>query len=300
MNSMVRVGRTEFQNPVLCASGTFGFGASFSRVANRVGGVVTKGITVEPKAGNPPPRIFEFPGGILNSVGLENPGLEDFVARVLPKLARLKCRLIVNVAGFTVDEYVRLAAELAQPRVDAIELNLSCPNVGPDGLAFGQSPRLVERVTKAARRRTTKTLVVKLTASFVDPAETGRAAEQGGADAVTVMNTLPGLALDRDGSPFLGGRSGGLSGPALKPLALYCVERVASRIGIPVIGCGGIVTGADALDFLSVGARLVQVGTASLVDPEAPLNVLRELAQCCRVNRTKSWEEVVGRTWRQE
>ncbi|MEO0078932.1 MAG: dihydroorotate dehydrogenase [candidate division WOR-3 bacterium] len=278
MTRSVTIGRTTFANPVLAASGTFGFGLQFPLVANRLGGVVTKGITLEPRPGNPPPRVYEFPGGIINSVGLENPGLQAFRAQVLPRLGKLKCRVVVNVAGFTVDEYRELVLGLDHERVDAIELNVSCPNVNEGGVAFGQSPRLVEEITRFARRATGKTLIVKLTANFVDPAETARAAESAGADAVTAINTLFGMALDEWGRPFLGGRTGGISGPALKPFALYCVDRVSRAVKIPVIGCGGIMCGRDAQDFLCAGAQMVQVGTASLVNPRAALEIVSELA----------------------
>ena len=284
----VKLGRTVFANPVLAASGTFGFGDRFAQVANGIGGVVTKGITLLPRAGNPPPRIYEFPGGILNSVGLENPGLERFVTEVLPALARLRTRVVVNIAGFSPGEFNRLADGINHPRVDAVELNLSCPNVDSGGAAFGQSARMVERITAEVRKRTKKTLLVKLTANFVDPAETARAAEAAGADAVTVTNTLFGLALSKDGKPFLGGRTGGMSGPALKPFALYCVDRVAARIKIPVVASGGVMTARDAMDFLSVGAKMVQVGTASLIDPRAPLVIWQELAKLLRKPGTRN------------
>lgn len=275
--SAVRVGGIALANPVLAASGTWEFGLRFRQVSDRLGGIVTKGITLKPRAGNPPPRIYEFPGGILNSVGLENPGLEAFRRKVLPQMAELKCRVIVNIAGFAVQEYAELVAGLDCERVDGFELNVSCPNVKQGGTAFGQSPRMVEKITAQARKQTRKTIMVKLTGNFVDPAETAKAAEAGGADAVTVLNTLFGLALDEQGRPFLGGRAGGISGPALKPFALYCVDRVAQAVRIPIVGCGGIMTGRDALDFLNAGACLVQVGTASLVNPSAALDVWREL-----------------------
>jgi dihydroorotate dehydrogenase (NAD+) catalytic subunit len=298
MNWAATIGRTAFPNPVLAASGTFGFGVRFPNVANGLGGVVTKGITLRPRAGNPPPRICEFPGGIINSVGLENPGLEAFKRDVLPGLRRLTCRVVVNIAGFTVDEYRELALGLDEDRVDAIELNVSCPNVREGGAVFGRSPRRVEAITRAVCAVTSKTVIVKLTANFVDPVATAKAAEAGGADAVTAINTLFGLALDESGRPFLGGRSGGISGPALRPFALFCIDRVANAVRIPVIGCGGVMTGRDALDFLSAGASMVQVGTASLVDPRAPLLVWRELKAWCRKNGVEDWCQLVGRVRR--
>jgi dihydroorotate dehydrogenase (NAD+) catalytic subunit len=294
----VTIGRTAFANPVLAASGTFEFGLKFPSVANRLGGVVTKAITLQARAGNPPPRICEFPGGILNSVGLENPGVEKFCIEVVPRTAKLKCRVVVNIAGFTVEEYGELAARLDSEPVDALEVNVSCPNVREGGALFGQQPQVVEAVTALVRRRTARTVIVKLTANFVDPVETAKAAEAAGADGVTLINTLFGLALDENGRPFLGGRTGGVSGPALKPFALFCVDRVAAAVKIPIIGCGGIMDSRDALDFLNAGARMVQVGTASLVNPEAALGVWAGLQGSCRRNRVTGWEQIVGRTRR--
>lgn len=298
MNSVTRIGRTEFANPVLVASGTFGFGTQFPNVSARLGGIVTKGVTLKPRAGNPPPRIVEFPGGIINSVGLENPGVDRFLAEVLPGIGRLKTRIIVNVAGFAVADYAELARRLEDERISALELNVSCPNVKEGGAAFGQSAATVAAITRSVRAVTRKTVVVKLTANFVDPAETARAAEAAGADAVTVINTMFGLALDERGRPFLGARTGGLSGPALKPFALFCVDRVSAAVRIPVVGCGGIMTGRDALDFMSAGATMVQVGTASLVNPEASLTIWHELRGLCRVQGIAAASDIVGRTRR--
>jgi len=298
VNPQVIIGQTAFVNPVLAASGTFEFGLKFPSVANRLGGVVTKAITLQPRVGNPPPRICEFPGGILNSVGLENPGVDKFCADVVPRTAKLRCRVVVNIAGFTAGEYGELAARLDSEPVDALEVNVSCPNVREGGSLFGQQPRVVEAITALVRKRTTKTVIVKLTANFVDPVETAKAAEAAGADGVTLINTLFGLALDGNGRPFLGGRTGGVSGPALKPFALFCVDRVAAAVKIPVIGCGGIMDAADALDFLSAGARMVQVGTANLVNPEATLEVWAGLKAYAQRNRLSNWDKVVGRARR--
>ena len=298
MKLTTRIRRLEFANPVLAASGTWEFGLRFAHVSNALGGIVTKGLTLKPRAGNPGPRIAEFPGGILNSVGLVNRGVEAFARDLLPRMAKLRCRVIVNVAGFRVGEYGDITARLKHPRVDGFEVNVSCPNVRQGGVAFGQNPRTVQRITKLVRAQTRKPVIVKLTANFIDPAETARAAEQGGADAVTIINTLSGLVLDDAGRPFLGGRTGGISGPALKPFALFCVDRVARAVRIPVIGCGGIMTGADALDFISAGASMVQVGTASLVDPQALARIWRELRALGRRERVAGWDKIVGRTRR--
>ncbi len=277
-----QIGNVIFPNPVLTASGTFGFGYEFLQIANRLGGVVTKAVTLKPRNGNPPPRIAEVTGGIVNSVGLENPGLEEFKMNILPRLRKLKSPLIVNLAGSTVAEFCQLVEEIDEEMVSAFELNLSCPNVQEGGVFFGQKPNSVEKVTALVKKRTQKPVIVKLTANFVDPLVTARAAENGGADGVTLINTLFALVLDQEGKPFLGGGTGGLSGPAIKPFALFCVDRVASKLKIPVIGCGGITTGRDAFEFLSVGATLVQVGTANLTTPYAPLKVWQELKPLLR------------------
>lgn len=299
MNSEVIIGGVKFANPVLAASGTFGFGLDFKTISRRLGGIVTKAVTIEPRTGNPPPRIAEFDGGIVNSVGLENLGLLNFQRQILPKLKKIKTRILVNVAGFSMEEFIRLAEGLNDANIDGLELNLSCPNVSEGGVIFGQAHKKVEQVTREVRKRTKKLLVVKLTANFVDPAETAKAAEAGGADAVTVINTLYGLILDDNGRPFLGGRTGGISGPALKPFALFCVDRVVAAINIPVIGCGGIMSGKDAFDFLCAGARLVQVGTVNLIAPDGALRVLNELKNLCSDKKIKGWDDIVETTRRE-
>ncbi|MGQ9708117.1 MAG: dihydroorotate dehydrogenase [bacterium] len=295
MNFNVVITGVKFSNPIIAASGTFGFGIEFKRFANLLGGVVTKAVTVEPMRGNPAPRIAEYIGGIVNSVGLENPGLKFFLKEILPQMKGLKSRVLVNVAGFGVEEFIRLAEKLTDERIDGLELNLSCPNVKQGGLILGQSPRAVEKITGAVRKTTRKLLIVKLTANFVDPAETARAAEAGGADAVTVINTLCGLVLDDDGKPFLGGRSGGISGPAIKPFALFCVDRVAAAVKIPVIGCGGIMSGKDAFDFFCAGARMVEVGTVNLVEPGGAVRVLKEFKTLCQKKGIADFGQIVGK-----
>ncbi len=299
MKSEVVIAGIKFANPVLAASGTFGFGLEFNTIANRLGGIVTKAVTLKPRQGNPAPRIAECACGIVNSVGLENPGLINFERQILPQLKKINTRILVNIAGFSIDEFIRLTERLSNKDIDGFELNLSCPNVSAGGVSFGQSSEKVEQVTKEVRKRTQKLLVVKLTANFVDPAETAMAAEAGGADAVTVINTLFGLVLDNNGRPLLGGRTGGISGPAIKPFALFCVDRVAAVIKIPVIGCGGIMTGKDAFDFLCAGARLVQVGTANMIAPDGAVRVLNELKSLCSKKKIRGLEQLVGITRRE-
>lgn len=300
MRFEVSIRGVKFPNSVLAASGTFGFGWEFSRVANRLGGVVTKGVTLEPRAGNPPPRIAETASGVVNSVGLENPGVQVFKEKIVPHLARLKCPVLVNLAGGSVDEFCRLTELLEETPIAGLELNLSCPNVKEGGVVFGQNPQRVAEVTAAVRRRTGKLLVVKLTANFIDPRETAKAAEAGGADAVSLINTLFALVLDEEGNPLLGGRTGGLSGPAIKPFALFCVERVAGAVEIPVIGIGGIRTGRDAFEFICAGAHLVQVGAANLIRPDAAVEVVKGLREIAQGQGWRRWEEVRGKARRGE
>jgi dihydroorotate dehydrogenase (NAD+) catalytic subunit len=295
MSFEVNIAGVKFSNPIIAAAGTFGFGIEFRRFAHCLGGVVTKALTLKPRSGNPVPRIAEFNSGLVNSVGLENPGLEVFTRNILPRMKGLKCRVLVNVAGEDVSEFVRMAEQLTDERIDGLELNLSCPNVKQGGVLLGQSPQMVEELTGAVRKRTRKLLVVKLTANFVDPAESAKAAEAGGADAVTVINTLFGLVLNDDGKPLLGGRTGGVSGPAIKPFALFCVDRVRAAVRVPVIGCGGIMNGKDAFDFFCAGASMVQVGTANLVEPGGAVRVAKEFKTLCQKKGIKGLEEIIGR-----
>jgi dihydroorotate dehydrogenase (NAD+) catalytic subunit len=282
MSQAVRIGRVTFQNPILLASGTFGFGLEFPQVVGRLGGIVSKAITLEPRPGNPPPRIWEVPGGILNSVGLENPGVAEFASSVLPQMTFGRARVIVNVAGDTIEEYAEIIRRVELRTagrglpVAGFELNVSCPNVRQGCIAFGQNPRTLARIVRSCRRATDKLLITKLTANFIDPLLTARAAEQEGSDAVTLINTLFALA------PAWPARAGGLSGPAIKPFALYCVQRVAEGVKIPVIGCGGITCGRDVGEFMLAGARMVQLGSINLVDPFAGLRILAEYRASCK------------------
>jgi len=261
----------------------------------RVGGIVTKAITLEPRAGNPPPRIWETPSGIVNSVGLENPGVEEFARHIAPKLNFGLARVLVNVAGFSVGEYAEIIRRADSDTVAGFELNVSCPNVKQGGVAFGQEPGMVARIVRQARKATGKLLVTKLTANFVDPVVTAQAAADEGSDAVSLINTVSALVIDRStGKPALGAKTGGLSGPAIRPFALYCVRRVAQSVKIPIIGGGGIVSGADAIDFLRAGACLVQIGSASLVDPDAALDIIKGIRDCTRSHKLKRIAEITG------
>lgn len=272
-----------FQNPVLLAAGTAGFGNELAGVMDlsRLGGLVTKSVSLEPRDGNPPPRVAEFRGGMLNSIGLANPGVARAAAHDLPALAAIAppAQVIVSVVGFTVDEYAEVLARLdPPPAVAAIEINLSCPNTAAGGIEFGADRASVEAVLSACRRKTDLPLVAKLSPVSPDIADLARAAEDAGAAAITVVNTVPGRLLDLDHRPRLGSGRGGVSGPALFPVGLQATVAVLEATkGLPVIGAGGASTAADVRQYLAVGATLVQIGTASLADPRVPERIVRRL-----------------------
>jgi dihydroorotate dehydrogenase (NAD+) catalytic subunit len=274
-----------FQNPLLLASGTAGYGLELEGVLplDRLGGLVTKAVSLEPRHGNPAPRVTEVRGGMLNSVGLANPGLAAVRDRELPALARRLAgrgpRVLVNVVGFEEGEYAAVVAGLeAVPGIDAYELNLSCPNTSAGGLEFGADAGSVSRIVAACRAATARPLVAKLSPALADVASIAAAARAAGADGITVVNTMPGLAFHEDGRARLGQGNGGLSGPALLPVGLLAVQRVRARLpDVPIIGAGGIRTAADARDYFRAGADLVEVGTAALADPRAPERILAGL-----------------------
>jgi dihydroorotate dehydrogenase (NAD+) catalytic subunit len=272
-----------FQNPILLASGTAGFGRELAGVTDleRVGGVVTKAVSLEPRAGNRPPRVAEFRGGMLNSVGLANPGLAAVRERDLPWLAAnlRRAQVLVNVVGFTVEEYAAVVAGLdGAAGVAGFELNLSCPNTSAGGIEFGASEECVRRILTLCRTRTRLPLVAKLSPVLPDIAGMALVARDAGADGVTVVNTLPGLLRDEVGMPRLGAGNGGVSGPALLPVGVLAAARVVERTGgMPVIGCGGVRSAEDARQYLRVGAALVGIGTAGLADPRLPERIVREL-----------------------
>ncbi len=278
----VTLGSLTLGNPVMTASGTCGYGLELDPWLDiaRLGAVVVKGLSRAPRSGNPPPRIVETPSGLLNSIGLENMGWERFAGEVLPVLAGRGVTVVANIYATCVDDFVAVADGLAQSnRVAAVELNLSCPNVGAGGIAFGQNPSSTSRVVGSVRRAVGLPLWVKLTPRVTDIAVTARAAEEAGADALTVCNTFPAMAVDiRTKRPVLGANFGGLSGPAVKPMALKLVWEACRAVRVPVIGVGGIATWRDVLEFVIAGASAVQVGTAVLVDPDAPAVILEGLA----------------------
>jgi len=266
----VNIAGMKLKNPVIAASGTFGFGREYSKFfdLNRLGGISVKGLTLEPRKGNAPPRIAETPGGILNSVGLQNPGVHAFIRDEIPFLRQYDVAVIANIAGNTIEDYCRMAEILSDADIDAIELNVSCPNVKEGCLLFGSTPKGVSEVTAAVRKLCKKPLIVKLTPNVTDIAQNAKAAEDSGADSVSLINTLLGMAIDIEKrKPILANIMGGLSGPAVKPVAVRMVYQVAKAVKIPVIGMGGISNGNDAIEFLLAGAAAVMVGTAGFVNP---------------------------------
>lgn len=286
-----------FQNPVIAASGCFGFGQEMAEYVdlNALGGISIKGLTPKPRLGNPAPRIAETPSGMLNSVGLQNPGIDAFLEVELPRLAKLNCRILANVAGSSVEDYAYMTEKLANQPVDMVELNISCPNVKEGGVAFGVYPDKVYEVVSAAKAHCTQPLVVKLTPNTADITATALAAEKAGADAISLINTLTGMAVDfRARRPILANVTGGLSGPAVKPVALWMVYQVAQAVNVPVIGMGGIDSGLDALEFMLCGASAVQVGMANLYDPYACVRIAEEMEQILAEEGLSSVQEIIG------
>lgn len=294
----VRIGPLTLANPVMLASGTAGYGPELSGVLDlsSLGGFVTKGIAREPWEGNSPPRLAETHAGLLNAIGLQNVGLDRFLAEKVPFLRELGTRVVVNVIGRTIEEYVEVSRALDScDAVDALELNVSCPNIKHGGIQFGTSPEGASRVTAAVRAATRKPLWVKLSPNVGDIAEVARAVEGAGADGLSLINTLLGMAVDLDRRrPILANVHGGLSGPAIKPVALRMVWQCFRAVGIPIVGMGGIWTARDALEFMVCGARAVQVGTASFANPRAAAEVLDGMGQWCRDQGIPRIADIVG------
>lgn len=286
------------RNPFLVASGTFGYGTEYADVVEveRLGAICSKGTTLRPRQGNPPPRVTETPAGMLNSIGLQNPGVDGVLEKYGPTWASWKVPVIVNVAGESVEDYVEVARRLdGQPGVAGIELNISCPNVGAGGLQFALDAGAASQVTAAVRRATDLPLMVKLSPAATDVRGIARGIEDAGADAISAVNTLPGLAIDRvRRRPLLGNTFGGLSGPALKPVALRVVYEVAQVVKIPIVAIGGVGSLDDVLDYLMCGAVAVQVGTAVFADPVLPLRLVDELTAWCSAQGLTSHREIIG------
>ena len=295
----VDLGFLKLKNPVLAASGTFGYGLEFAPYLDleELGGFVVKGLYYGPREGNPPPRLVETPSGLINAIGLQGIGVEAFVAKVLPKLKDLDTAVIVNVCGETEEEYVRVVEFLnSHDGIAAFELNISCPNVRQEGACPALDPGTAFRLVKAVKGISRLPLIIKLSPNVTSVAEIAAAVEEAGADAISLVNTFLAMSIDvLTRRPKLANVFGGLSGPAIKPIALRMVYQVASRTHVPVIGIGGISSGADALEFLLAGARAVQVGTASFVDPDASLRVIREIREYCEFHDIQRVEDLIGK-----
>ena len=294
----VSFGPLQLKNPVVTASGTWGYGNEYAELVdpNRLGGIVVKGLSLKPRPGNVPPRITETPAGMLNAIGLENIGVEAFLREKLPWLKTLDTAVIVNIYGHSAEEYGAVAAHLkGADGVAALEVNVSCPNVKEGGMAFGTDPAASAQVTEAVLKNTDKPVIVKLTPNVTDICAVARAVEQAGAHGLSLINTLTGMAIDvKTRKPRLGNIFGGLSGPAIRPVALYLVYRVAQAVKIPVMGMGGIMDGGDALEFLMAGARAVQVGTANFVQPRATLEIIEGLRRYCIAHDMQRIQDLVG------
>jgi dihydroorotate dehydrogenase (NAD+) catalytic subunit len=270
MNTSVNFAGVTLKNPVLTASGTFGSGMEYSEFVdlNRLGGVVTKGVAVTPWEGNPTPRVAETTGGMLNAIGLQNPGLDVFMSRDLPFLRKFDTKIVVNVCGHSEEEYVEAVARLADSCADLLEINISCPNVKEGGIAFGTNAAKIEEITRAVKRVARQPVIMKLSPNVTDITEMALAAQNGGADAVSLINTITGMKIDINRRTFaLANKTGGLSGPAIKPVAVRMVYQVAQRVSIPILGMGGIACAEDAIEFLMAGATAVSVGTANFNNP---------------------------------
>ncbi len=294
----VKIGRICLKNPIIGASGTFGYGIEYKKFISleSIGGFVTKGLSLEPRKGNPEPRIKETPSGLINSIGLENIGLDAFLSGVLPQLKNIDTKIIVNIFGTSIDEYVELAGRLDRiKRIDGIELNISCPNVKAGGAEFGKDPFVVHAITKKVRDITGKTLIVKLSPMVTSIIDTAVSAQKGGADAVSIANTYPAMAIDmKNKRPFLGAKTGGLSGPAIKPITLKLVYDTYGMLSIPIIGCGGISTAEDVMEYALAGAAAVQVGTANFINPAITSAIAGQLRDLISDAGIKQFTSLIG------
>lgn len=297
----VEVGGIRMKNPVMTASGTFGYGEEFSPFIDldKLGAIVLKGITLKPKRGNPPPRIIETPSGILNAIGLQNVGVEVLINKKLPYLQKFTTPIIINISGDTLEEYVELARKLdnisQEKGIAGLEINISCPNVQKGGIIWGTKAQLTYKVVNNIRKVTTLPLIVKLSPNVTDIKVIAVAAEEAGADVLSLINTLVGMAVDVSlRRPKLANISGGLSGPAVKPVALWMVWQVFQTVNIPIIGMGGIMKAEDALEFIIAGARAVSIGTANLVNPKAAIEIIKGIEEYLVENKIKDINELVG------
>lgn len=294
----VNVGGLALKNPVVAASCTFGYGDEFAGIydISRLGGITVKGLSLEPSPGNPPPRTVETPAGMLNAIGLENIGVKAFVDKKLPYLRKFDTKVMVNIYGKEIEDYVAIAAQLdGVPGVDALELNISCPNVSLGGIAFGTDALVTEQLVSEVRKRCSLPLLVKLSPNVTDIVEIAKAAENAGADALSLINTLRGMALDiKSRKPVLANITGGLSGPAIRPVAVRMVWQVARAVRLPIIGMGGILETRDAIEFLIAGATAVAVGTANFVNPRAGVDIVEGIDNYLRENGIYAINELIG------
>jgi dihydroorotate dehydrogenase (NAD+) catalytic subunit len=294
----VKIGTIRLKNPVIVASGTFGFGEEYEDFfdLSRLGAIIPKGISLKPMAGNPPPRIFETEGGIINSIGLQNPGFQDFIKDKLPYYKRIRSHLIINFFGNTKKEYVELARRFDEvPEISGLEMNISCPNIRKGGIVFGSNPKMAYHLVRKVRKSTTLALIVKLSPNVTDITLMAKSAEEGGADAVSLVNTFKAMAINiYSRKSELGNLIGGLSGPAIKPIALRMVWEASQAVKIPVIGMGGIMKAEDAIEFILVGASAIQIGSANLVNPRTAIEVIDGIEKYLIQNQIKRVKKLTG------
>lgn len=297
MNLAVKIGSLHLKNPVMGASGTFGFGREYADFldVNEIGAIVTKGVTPLPRSGNPGVRIAETPSGMLNCIGLENPGVEVFINEILPEIKKYDTAVIVNISAGTVEEYAKMAYLLDIDGVDALEVNISCPNVKEGGIVFGTDPKAAAAVTHAVKTHTSKTVIVKLSPNVTDIVTMAKAVEEAGADAISMINTLTGMVIDvNTRKPLLGNITGGLSGPAVKPIAVRMVWQVAKAVNIPIIGMGGITCAEDAIEFMLAGASAVAIGAYNFVEPAALKTIADGIAEYMQKNNIRDVNALIG------
>lgn len=297
INTKVNLAGVELKNPVMTASGTFGSGEEYSEFVdlNRLGAVVTKGVANVPWPGNPTPRIAEVYGGMLNAIGLQNPGIEVFAKRDIPFLKKYDTKIIVNVCGKTTEDYIEVVERLADEPVDMLEINISCPNVKEGGIAFGQDPKAVEAITREVKKYARQPVIMKLSPNVTDITVMAKAAEAGGADVLSLINTLTGMKIDINRRAFaIANKTGGMSGPAVKPVAVRMVYQVANAVSVPIIGMGGIATAEDALEFIMAGATAVSVGTANFYNPYATVQIAEGIERFMEQQGIADIKELIG------
>lgn len=297
MKTSVNLAGVELKNPVMTASGTFGSGMEYAEFAdlNKLGAVVTKGVANVPWPGNPTPRVAEVYGGMLNAIGLQNPGIDVFASRDIPFLRQYDTKIIVNVCGKSEKDYLEVVERLADEPVDMLEINISCPNVKEGGIAFGQNAANIEHITAAVKKKARQPVIMKLSPNVTDITEMAKAAEAGGADVLSLINTITGMKIDINRQTFaLANKTGGMSGPAVKPVAVRMVYQVANAVSVPIIGMGGIMTAEDALEFILAGATAVSVGTANFCNPHATIDIVNGIEDYMRAKKVDDINELIG------